>query len=465
MVPSRAVVTLDLVLRSERVARDDGTLRPGAVLVAGGRIVDVVEPAHAPPRAGPAAPPVEDVGTEVLLPGLVDTHVHVDEPGRASWEGFETATRAAAAGGVTTLVDMPLNSIPPTTTVAALEAKRAAAAGRCAVDVAFWGGVVPGNTGEVPGLVAAGVAGFKAFLCPSGVEEFAHVGEDDLAAALPVLADAGRPLLVHAELPGPLRAAAARMPPAHDAAHRRHATWLACRPHEAEDLAVALLADACRRTGAPIHVVHHCSAHALDTLARARDEGLPLTAETCPHYLHFAAEDVPDGATEFKCAPPIRGADNRERLWDALAGGLLDAVVSDHSPCTPDLKRGDFGTAWGGIAGLQLGLAATWTQARARGVALTRLARWMSAVPAALAGLDDRKGRLAPGLDADVVAFDPDAAWTVEGARLHHRHPVTPWAGARLTGRVTATWLRGRRIQVDGRLDAEPCGRLLARTR
>jgi len=462
MVASRAVVTIELVLTGKRVARATGqgvAFRPGAVLIAAGRIVDVVDPAEAPSEA-----PTEDLGDWLVMPGLVDTHVHLNEPGRTAWEGFASATRAAAVGGVTTLVDMPLNSIPPTTTLAGLEAKRAAASGNCHVDVAFWGGVVPGNAADIPALIDAGVAGFKSFLIDSGVEEFGHVGADDLLLALPILAEARRPLLAHAELPGPIAAVAGRLPPPGDPAHERHATWLASRPNAAEDEAVALLVALCRSTGAPIHVVHHCSASSLDTLLRARHDGLPLSAETCPHYLHFASEDIPDGATQYKCAPPIRDRDNREQLWEALHAGVLDAVVSDHSPCTPQLKRGDFDAAWGGIAGLQLGLSAIWSEASARGHGPERLVEWMCAAPARLAGLDRRKGKLAAGFDADVIAFDPEARWQLQPEALHHRHDVTPWIGEPMRGRVRATWLRGAQVAAAGQPCGEPTGALLTRT-
>lgn len=448
----------DSIVRGRRVLVD-GALAPRAIHIAAGRIAAV---------AGyddvPAGCPVTDAGDDVVMAGVVDTHVHVNEPGRTEWEGYATATRAAAAGGVTTLVDMPLNSVPPTTTAAGFAAKRAAAAGQCHIDVAFWGGVVPGNTGELEPLAAAGARGFKCFLVPSGVDEFPHVDEAALRPAMQRLADLGVPLLVHAELPGPIEAAERAQAGLSAAERRRYVHYLQSRPRAAEDRAVELMIRLARDTGARVHIVHHASADSLAALERARDAGLPITAETCPHYLHFAAEDIPDGATAFKCAPPIREAENRERLWDGLARGVLDQIVSDHSPCAPGLKRleeGDFAAAWGGIAGLQLGLPVAWTNARARGHDVAAVARWMCEVPARLAGLADRKGRIAAGLDADLVAWDPDAALAVDPAALHHRHPVTPYAGARLRGVVHTTWSRGAIVFDRGRHPAAPSGELL----
>jgi allantoinase len=398
-----------------------------------------------------------DAGALVVFPGLVDTHVHVNDPGRTDWEGFESATCAAAAGGVTTIVDMPLNSLPATTTAAALDAKRQAAAGRCHVDVGFWGGVVPGNASELTALADAGVLGFKCFLSPSGVDEFPHVEEADLRAAMPVLARLQLPLLAHAELPSLL------VDPSGDP--RRYATWLLTRPPAAEHGAIDLLIRLAREYGVRVHVVHLASADALPSLRAARAAGVLISVETCPHYLAFAAEEIADGATAFKCAPPIRERQHRARLWDALADGDIDLVASDHSPAPRGLKQldtGDFVRAWGGIASLQLGLAVVWTGASARGYAVERLADWLCRAPAALAAIGDRKGAIAVGRDADFAIWDPDVVTTVDAAALYHRHPITPYDGARLAGRVHTTVLGGRVIYADGECRAGAGGRLLS---
>ncbi len=433
---------------------------PASIHVGGGRIVAVGAFAD----VARDCPVVEVDDAAVLLPGLVDTHVHINEPGRTEWEGFRTATRAAAAGGVTTLVEMPLNSIPATTTRAALETKRAAAEGKCHVDVGFWGGLVPGNTAELPRMFEGGVFGFKCFLVPSGVDEFAHVTEEDLRAALPELARMGALLIVHAETPAPIEAALAGQT---DADARRYETFLRSRPKAAEDEAVALMVRLCRETKARVHIVHHSSSSSLALLGAAKAEGLAFTAETCPHYLTFAAEDVPDGATEFKCCPPVRERDNREQLWDALDAGTLDLVVSDHSPCPPEMKgreAGDFLKAWGGIASLQLRLPVVWTQAQARGHAIERVVEWVAAAPARLVGLDGRKGTIRAGCDADLVVFRPGEQFRVEPAMLHHRHKLTPYAGRTLSGVVEATYLRGALIYERGEFKSErAAGALLAR--
>ncbi|HUQ84105.1 MAG TPA: allantoinase AllB [Gemmatimonadaceae bacterium] len=443
-------------IRSQRVLTPDG-LRPAIVLIEQGRVTDVAEY-----QAGNALGDVADAGELVVMPGLVDTHVHVNEPGRTDWEGFETATRAAAAGGVTTLLDMPLNSIPATTSVGALAAKAAAARGKTWVDVGFIGGVVPGNTRALGDLARAGVRAFKCFMVPSGVPEFEHVTDADLRDAMPVLAELGLPLMVHAELPAPIEAAtleaAARDP-------TLYATYLASRPPAAEHEAIATVIRHAQASGARVHIVHVSSAASATIIAHARAVGVRISAETCPHYLYFDASMVPSGATEYKCAPPIRDAGNRDALWDALERDELEMIVSDHSPCPPILKRrdvGDFFVAWGGIASLQLGASIVWTSMRSRGLGLERLAQWMSDAPARLAGLDGRKGRIAAGYDADLVLFDPDASLTVTADMLLHRHPVTPYLGATLRGRVEATYVRGTLAYDRARgCSSTPAGELL----
>jgi allantoinase len=427
-------------------------MHPAVVRIRDGRIAGIAP--HDAPAEGLA---VEDVGDLVVFPGLVDTHVHVNEPGRSDWEGFETATAAAAAGGITTLLDMPLNSVPPTTTLAAFRAKLEAAAGRTSVDVGFWGGLLPSNRAEVPPLRAAGVFGFKCFLVPSGVPEFPEVGCAELPGLASEVARAGGVLLVHAESPRRLR-------PPTAGRERSYAAYLATRPPEAEADAVAAVVEVCRSTGVRTHIVHLSAAEALEPLARARREGLPITAETCPHYLFFSAEGIPDGATLFKCAPPIRSEANREKLWRALEEGLIDQIVADHSPSPPGqkaLSSGSFADAWGGIASLELTLAATWTAARARGLSPERLVEWMSAAPARLAGLEASRGAIAPGRDADLVVWDPEACRMVEPHAMHQRHPTTPYAGWTLAGVVAATYLRGEKIFERGRLLGPPRGELL----
>lgn len=427
-------------------------LRAAAVVVRDERIEAVVAFDEVPSGAA-----IEDVDDLLVLPGLVDTHVHINDPGRDDWEGFDTATAAAAAGGITTLIDMPLNSDPVTTTPAALAAKRASCRGRLRVDQGFFGGLVPGNTDQIEPLAAAGVLGFKAFLCHSGIDEFPNVTERDLRAAMPVLARLGLPLLVHAELV-PSGA------PAMDASRpRSYAAWLASRPVAFEVEAIRLLIALCREYRCRVHVVHLAAADALPAIAEAQAAGLPLTVETCPHYLTFAAEEIPDGDPRFKCAPPIRSSDNRERLWAGLRTGLIDTIGTDHSPAPPELKHldsGDLAQAWGGIASLQLSLPAVWTEARRRGFGPRDLVRWMSQRPAGLVGLTGRKGSVAPGSDADLVVVDPDARFTVDPSALLHRHKVTPYEGRLLTGRVVATYLRGR-LAAAGELVGAPSGRAI----
>jgi allantoinase len=422
---------VDLALRSRRVVTPEG-VRAASVHLSGGTIARLASwddcGAH-----------LVDYDNLVIMPGLVDTHVHVNEPGRTEWEGFATATRAAAAGGVTTILDMPLNCIPPTTSVAALSAKRTALGDQGIVNVEFIGGLVPDNVDQLAALRDAGVRAFKCFLSPSGVDEFPAVSEQDLRRAFPVLARLGLPLMVHAEDP-------TRLLPAPQGGSRRYSSYVASRPPVAESEAIGLLVRLMEWCPTPVHIVHLSSAESLDAIRAARARGLPLTVETCPHYLTFAAEEIPDGATEYKCAPPIRGRAERDALWDALIRGDIDLVASDHSPCPPAMKEsdGDFFAAWGGIASLQLSLSAVWTGARLRGVGTEQIAAWMAANTARLARLDDCKGKLAAGYDADIVVWDPESSFRVAPATLEHRHAVTPYAGRELFGRVRATYVGGQ---------------------
>jgi allantoinase len=426
---------MDLVIRGVRVVTPTG-VRAASIHVRDGRIDRV---------AGwddiPASPAVVDAGDYLVMPGLVDTHVHVNEPGRTEWEGFDCATHAAAAGGITTILDMPLNSIPATTTVAALEVKRRAAQAKSVVNVGFIGGVIPGNSGELEGLRDAGVLAFKCFLSPSGVPEFPAVTESDLREEFPILERLGLPLMVHAEDPACLLP-----PPAGKSL--RYADWLASRPAAAERSAIEMLVRLMESHPARVHIVHLSSATSLDVVRAAKARGLPITVETCPHYLTFAAEEIPDGATEYKCAPPIRSASERDALWSALIAGDIDLIASDHSPCPPILKEldSDFFGAWGGIASLQISLPAVWTGARARGVQPERIAEWMSAGPARLAGLDNRKGAIDQGYDADITIWNPEASFVVDTETLEHRHPLTPYAGRELYGLVGTTYVGGRRV-------------------
>ncbi len=432
--------------------------RPGAILVEGEKIRAVVPREQAPRRAEGMDLEIHDFGDAVILPGLVDSHVHINEPGRTEWEGFATATRAAAAGGYTTLVDMPLNCLPATTTVAALEAKRRAAKGQCRVDWAAWGGVVCDNQGDIEPLAAAGVPGFKCFLIHPGIDGFIMVTEQELRSALPRLARTGLPLLVHAELPGPVDSATARLA---QADWRSYSTYLQSRPDEAELSAIRLLLALCREYHFRLHIVHLATGQALPLLRAARAERLAVTVETCTHYLHFAAEDIGDGATLHKCAPPIRSRENREELWRGLREGIIDLVATDHSPCPPAMKRlqeGNFRTAWGGISSLSVALPVVWTEASRRGFGLEDVARWMSEKPAQLAGFDERKGRIAAGSDADFVVFDPHAEFSVREHQLHYRHPVSPYVGEKLRGRVKSTYLRGQAVFSDGGFPGEPIG-------
>jgi allantoinase len=436
----------DLVIRAPAAVLADG-VRACAAAVRDGRITAILDPGE--PAA--AAEVIDLEADEILLPGLVDSHVHVNEPGRSDWEGFASATQAAAAGGITTVIDMPLNSIPPTVDVPALRAKHAAARGQCHIDVGFWGGAVPGNLGRLQELHDAGVFGFKAFLLDSGVAEFPPLNGAQLVSAMKEIASFGGLLIVHAE-------DAAVIDAAPRPAGRSYRVFATSRPATAERAAVEQVIAAAGAAGARAHIVHLATGTALEALSAARAAGVPVSAETCPHYLALSAEEIPDGATEFKCCPPIRDAAERDALWAGLAQGIIGSIASDHSPCPPALKHfgaGDFAAAWGGIASLQLLLPVIWTHARQRGFDLTAVCRWLASGPADLAGLRS-KGRIEVGADADLVAFAPDERFAVDPAALRHRHRHTPYAGRELTGAVRRVWLRGRPA-ASGR------GRLLAR--
>ncbi|HEX8151957.1 MAG TPA: allantoinase AllB [Thermoanaerobaculia bacterium] len=422
-----------MIVRSQRVVTATG-LRAASIHISGGRIERVAEFDDVP-----AGAPILDYSEFVIMPGIVDSHVHVNEPGRTEWEGFVTATNAAAAGGVTTIVDMPLNSIPPTTSVAALLAKAESMSGKLRVDVGLWGGAVPGNANELRAMLREGALGFKCFLIDSGVAEFGHLDRDGLEAALVALRDQPAPLLVHAEL-------AEGMPGHEHGEPQSYRRYLASRPRLAENLAIERVASLSQKHGTRAHIVHLSSSEGLEILARARDAHIPLSAETTPHYLYFDAESIPDAHPEYKCAPPIRERENRERLWRGVDDELLAAIVSDHSPCTPELKKlgeGDVEHAWGGIASMQFALPIVWTAGRRRGLTLERLSTLMSAGPAKLANLDGRKGAIAAGNDADLVVFAPDEPFVVTPELIEHRHKVTPYAGRELFGVVKATFVRG----------------------
>ena len=444
-------------IRSKRVVTPEG-IRAATVRVQNGAVEALTGYNDLP-----STKHVYDAGESVVMPGLVDTHVHINEPGRTDWEGFETATRAAAAGGVTTLIDMPLNSIPATTTAAALEVKRTAARNKCWVNVGFWGGVVPGNAGELSALHRAGAFGFKCFLVPSGVPEFAYVNEDDLRAALPELAALDAPLLVHAELPVPIEEANKKLAKSDPAKYR---TWLLSRPPSAETQAVETMIRLAREFKARVHIVHLSSELSVPLIRRAKKEGVRITAETCPHYLFFASGSIRTGRTEFKCAPPIRDLQNSKILWTALEKNSIDFVVSDHSPSPPAMKHldtGDFFKAWGGIASLQLGLSAIWTKLSGRNDSLKHLLRWMCSGPARLAGLEKYKGAIAIGYDADIVVWNPEKRFVVQPKMLQHRHKLTPYSNHSLRGVVEVTFLRGEMIYDRGRFLGTPRGALLRR--
>lgn len=445
--------SLSHAICSKRIVTSKG-IRDGAVLIAEGIIRDIGDSNRIPSDYT-----VDDVGDSVVMPGLVDTHVHINEPGRTEWEGFETATKAAAAGGITALVEMPLNSSPVTTTAKAFQEKLDAAKDKLWVDCGFYGGVIPGNSNNIESLTKAGVLGFKAFLIHSGIDEFPNAREADLRSAMPIIAKHNLPLLVHCEL-------TKQNPTSHISNPKSYKYYLSSRPRQWEHDAIELMIRLCREYNCRTHIVHLSSADAIPMLKKARVEGLPLTVETCPHYLYFVAEEIPDGDTRFKCAPPIREKENRAKLWDALKEGVVDFVVSDHSPSTPDLKclnTGNFQKAWGGITPLQFGLSIVWTEARKRGFGVEDIARWMSARPAEFVALK-RKGKIAQGYDADMVVWNPDASFVVEPSTMQHRHKLTSYEGRKLHGVVEKTYLRGTKVYDKGVLAQKPSGTVLLRT-
>jgi allantoinase len=438
-------------VHSKRVILPDG-VREATLIIEGGVISGVVGG-----LAVAEGMELVDAGESVVMPGLIDPHVHINEPGRTDWEGFDTATRAAAAGGLTMLVDMPLNSSPVTTTGAAFDRKREAAEGRLHCDCGFWGGVVPGNEHEIEPLIARGVLGFKAFLTHSGIDEFPNVTETDLHKAMPVIAAHGLPLLVHCELEGEGTAASGKLQAASEGRGagtragdvRSYRDYLLSRPAQWEVDAIGLMIRLCEQYGCRTHIVHLSSAAAIGAIRQAKERGLPLTVETAPHYLYFSAEDIGDGETYFKCAPPIRERENNAALWEALREGVIDFVATDHSPAPPAMKEpegGDLTRAWGGISSLQLSLPVVWTAARRRGFEAGDLARWLCASPALLVGEAGRRGKIAPGYSADLVIWDPAGSFTVEREGLLHRHKGTPYLGEELNGVVEQTWLRGEKI-------------------
>ena len=444
-------MSFDLVIRSTHVISDIGD-RPAAVCVSDGRIVKIA-------AFDEVIPAKKDITiTGALIPGLVDTHVHINEPGRTQWEGFESATKAAAAGGVTTVIDMPLNSIPPTTTVAALAVKKAAATGKCSVDVGFWGGSIPGNVSDLKGLHDEGVFGFKCFLLHSGVDEFPGSDLDDLTAALKELVTLDALMVVHAEDSIAIQKSI-------KPSSRSYSEFLASRPKGAENVAIAQLIEQARTIKGRVHVLHLSSGDSLALIRSAKADGVRISAETCPHYLALTAEEIADGATQYKCCPPIREKINQDELWQGLKSGVIDLIVSDHSPCTEDLKIfdiGDFQQAWGGISSLQLGISIIWTQAREQDVSLWQVMKWMSQKPAELAGLE-RKGAIKVGMDADFAEFDTEAQFTVEPTALFHKNQITPYQGKTLQGKIKQTWLRGELIFKDASMINSPHGEFLIR--
>ncbi|XP_044526835.1 allantoinase, mitochondrial-like [Gracilinanus agilis] len=447
------------VIRSSRVVVDDAVV-PAEIVIDGGRIAEILPVGSTVPSQGEK---VLDVGHLVVMPGIVDSHVHINEPGRTAWEGFHSATRAAAAGGITTLVDMPLNCQPPTTTLSNLYTKLQAARRQCHVDVAFWGGLIPGNAAELKPMMKAGVPGFKCFLIDSGVEEFPNVGIKDLHVAMRELQGTDCVLLFHAEEDVDLEKSGLGSGGG-GPEPSEYRTFLASRPDAMEVEAIRTVSELCLQYKVRCHIVHLSTARALPIIREARRKGAPLTVETTHHYLSLAAQHVPPGGTQYKCCPPIRSKHNQDQLWKALQDGNIDLVISDHSPCTADLKHlesGDFLQAWGGISSLQLGLPLFWTSARHRGFSLHDVVKFMCKNPAKLSGLEAQKGSLRPGQDADLVIWDPEKEFEVKESMIQHKNKLTPYLGFRLHGEVFATVVHGNLVYLNGEFSPVPQGNLL----
>ena len=444
--PINMSITPNLAIISQRVLTPKGE-RPAAILIQEEKIMDVVSISEISSDC-----PVEDMKNDVVMPGLVDTHVHINEPGRTDWEGFETATKAAAAGGITTLVDMPLNCIPVTTTVGALNQKIAATKNQLWVDCGFYGGLIPDNLQDIESLADAGVLGFKAFLSHSGIDEFPNINEKHLREALPIFANKGIPVLVHAELENGAT---------QSEDHSTYKSFQDSRPKSWENNAVKLLIQLSKEFDARIHIVHLSSADILAEIAQTRNDGYPISVETCPHYLHFSSEHISDGDTRFKCAPPIWESDNKEKLWSGLENGLINFITSDHSPCTAELKNlevGDFEKAWGGISSIQFTLPVIWTECKTRGYSMDQLINWMSKQPAKFIGKDQQKGQISPGFDADLVCWNPGEKYIIQKEAIHHKNKLTPYEGESLYGVVNATFLRGQKVYENGEFLGNPTG-------
>ena len=439
----------DFAIASQKVLTLEGE-KPAAILIKGEKILDVVSIENIPENC-----PTEDMGNNMIMPGLVDAHVHINEPGRTDWEGFETATKAAAAGGITTIVDMPLNCIPVTTTVDALNQKIIATKDQLWIDCGFYGGLIPDNIQDLESLADAGVLGFKAFLSPSGIDEFPNISEKHLREALHILAKKGIPVLVHAELENGATSSEE---------NKTYKYFQESRPKSWENNAIKLLIQLCREFNVHIHIVHLSSADILPEIAQTRKDGFPLTVETCPHYLHFSSERISDGDTRFKCAPPIWNGENRENLWAGLEEGIINFITSDHSPCTPELKNleaGNFEKAWGGISSLQFALPVIWTECKQRGYSLEQLINWMSKQPAKFIGKDQQKGQISPGFDADLVCWNPDKKYIIKKEAIHHKNKLTPYEGESLYGVVNATFLRGQKVYENGQFLGNPKGKII----